>query len=625
MVAAALWMCNCDGQVLLKTSPPVLTVNTDELAFGAIPVHNTVKHQLTLVNYGEQLLEISQVQCTGEAFAVSEGSLSIPAASEIKIQVRFSPLEIRDYSAALNIDSNANNANRISVALTGQGVSETTCGPCLEPPPPTCLTDTDWVHYDLEGTCVNDECQYRAIVEACAHTCDADSGRCAVGVDGGVQDTSSPLDSSTPDAGLVDTSVVDTGAIDAGTRDAASVDVPNPGIWYELSASATREGISGQPPGRKSWPPCLVLDSQARPVVAWSDTEPEDSEIYVVRYNGSGWVEFGVGSASGGGVSNDQGESFFPRLALDAVDHPVVTWHDTGNGYYAVFAKRFTGSAWEEIGAGSASAQGIAHSIQGGAFPVLGMRPGGEPIIAWQQSSNAYIKRFDGSDWVEVGAGSASGSGVSQTTGDSNAIELAVDATGIPVVGWHDDTSGNFEVYLKRFDGSTWVEIGTGSASGGGISDNSGTSASAAIAIDANGHPVVAWHDDTSGRREVYLKRFDGSAWLEIGPGSASAGGISLGAGNSASPAIALDANDHPIVAWSDNISGNKEIYVKRYNGSTWTEVGTGSASGGGISSSPQDSEQPSIAVHGNRACVAWNEGTIFSTLDVWVKCTELD
>ena len=59
---------------------------------------------------------------------------------------------------------------------------------------------------------------------------------------------------------------------------------------------------------------------------------------------------------------------------------------------------------------------------------------------------------------------------------------LALDDAGEPVVAWMDRASGFWEIYVKRFDGASWVEVGAGSASGGGISAAAGL----AVAIPAH-------------------------------------------------------------------------------------------------------------------------------------------
>src|SRR5690606_30141275 len=119
-------------------------------------------------------------------------------------------------------------------------------------------------------------------------------------------------------------------------------------------------------------------------------------------------------------------------------------------------------------------------------------------------------------------------------------------------------------------------------ASGGGISDNSGSSENPSLAISAEG-PIIAWHDDSSGDWEIYVRRWNGAAWIEMGAGSASGGGISEDEEGSWSPSLAVSP-DGPIVAWYNGYGSGSEIYVRRWDGAAWVEMGAGSASGGGVS-----------------------------------------
>jgi len=60
---------------------------------------------------------------------------------------------------------------------------------------------------------------------------------------------------------------------------------------------------------------------------------------------------------------------------------------------------------------------------------------------------------------------------------------------------------------VRRWDGSSWEEVGAGSASGGGISDNSGWSGAPSVTITPGGMPYVAWSDYSYGDAEIYVRR----------------------------------------------------------------------------------------------------------------------
>jgi len=60
------------------------------------------------------------------------------------------------------------------------------------------------------------------------------------------------------------------------------------------------------------------------------------------------------------------------------------------------------------------------------------------------------ITRAVGS-WQEVGAGSASGGGISNTAGNSDSPSLALAPDGTLYAAWHDDSGGDWEIYVRRY------------------------------------------------------------------------------------------------------------------------------------------------------------------------------
>jgi len=132
-------------------------------------------------------------------------------------------------------------------------------------------------------------------------------------------------------------------------------------------------------------------------------------------------------------------------------------------------------------------------------------------------------------------------------------------------VAWHDASGEDDEIYVRAWNGSNWTEVGAGSASGGGISNNTGDSVRPSIAIAPDGTPYVAWVDFSSVNSETYVRAWNGSSWEEVGVGSASGGGISNNIGWSGVPSLAIAPDGTPYVGWPDDSSGDWEIYVRRY------------------------------------------------------------
>ncbi len=393
--------------------------------------------------------------------------------------------------------------------------------------------------------------------------------------------------------------------------------------WVDVGDnSSSGGGISNT--GGAGWP-SLGLAPSGQPVVAWVGHPFENAEIYVKHFDGSDWVDVGVGSSSGGGISNNSGYSASPCLSLGDTGNLVVAWNDNTSGNAEIYCKKFDGSAWVDVGTGTSSVGGISNNEESSLAPSIAMDDSGIPIVAWENynssaNSEIYVKQFDGINWVDVGVGSSSGGGISNTSGISIQASLALDGLGCPFVAWCEYMSENSEIYVKKFDGIHWVDVGVGSSSGGGISDNSGYSVYPSLSLDDSGNPAVAWFDATSGNWEIYLKRFNGSDWVDVGDNSSSGGGISNNSGYSVYPSLSLDDSGNPEVAWSDATSGNWEIYIKRFDGTAWVDVGGNSSSGGGISNSVGESLQPSLALDGSgNPVVACNDNTS-GNYEIYVK-----
>ncbi len=238
-------------------------------------------------------------------------------------------------------------------------------------------------------------------------------------------------------------------------------------------------------------------------------------------------------------------------------------------------------AGWQEMGAGSACGGGLARANGYNTYVDLAAGPDGSVFAAISSSENypkskyqVSVLRWNGLSWADLGSKSAADGGISDNAGDSLYPSIAVLPSGKPIVAWSDTSSGNYEIYVRLWSGTAWVEMGSGSASGGGISKSSGNSSRPSLAVDADGAPVVAWYDDSSGAYQIYVMRWNGSTWVELGSRAASERGISRTSGASVNPSLAINQFGTLVVAWQDDSSGNEEIYVRRWTGKFWEEIG---------------------------------------------------
>ncbi len=385
--------------------------------------------------------------------------------------------------------------------------------------------------------------------------------------------------------------------------------------WAEVGiGSASGGGISNNGYNGYSDNPSLSVYLDGTPYIVWEhhNNSMNEGEIYISHWDGSSWAEVGAGSASGGGMSNMGDYSGHPSLAIAPNGTPYVTWERHILGEANVYIRGWIGEVWLEVGEGSASEDGISDNSPGNSIdPSLAIDSFGSPYVAWQneKSGEIYVRTKIGNNylWSEIGSHSASEGGISNT---SFALHpsIAVTIDGTPYIAWEDGSSGNTEIYIRQWDGVNWTEVSSYSASGGGISNTPGQSEAPMLVATQDGTLYLAWQDNSSGNEEIYVRQWDGTTWTEVGAGSASGGGISNTSDNSVHPALALSAEGVPYLAWEEEQVGTSEIYVRQWDGSNWVEVGTGSASDGGISNNAGDSLHPSLAVSGGTVYVAWED-----------------
>jgi len=273
------------------------------------------------------------------------------------------------------------------------------------------------------------------------------------------------------------------------------------------------------------------------------------------------------------------------------------------------------GGRWAEL-AGSAGGLGLG----AGAEPSIATAPDGSTYAAWADPRGGnfeiYVAKYtDAGGWVELGASAADG-GVSDTTTSSRRPAIAIAADGQPIVAWTETDGSTRDILAAKWDPTAdggagdWVALGT-SLGAGGIS-GTGTADDAAVVVTAAG-PVVAWLGGSV--RNVYARRFGGGTWDAL-DGSATGTGISGSATSVHGFAIGTGGTD-VAVAWSQDTSGGttSQIHLLTFSGGSWADLGGSNTVDQGLSNSAGESTEPAVAYHGGDVFVAWREHVLLSEL----------
>ncbi len=316
--------------------------------------------------------------------------------------------------------------------------------------------------------------------------------------------------------------------------------------WEQLGAGVSL--TAGDSEG-----PAIAVDSLGRVLVAWSEGSDAAKEIYLRRWDGSGWLELD-GSASGAGVSGIGGQSMEPQLAVTATDEPVVAWlEDTGPTGWEIYARYFDGVDWSQYDQ-SGQDQGLSESSTTAWNPSLALRDNGNPCVAWSDSevsADIRVRCWNGSAWLALGP-SADAGGISPTSAYAYNSSIAVDSLGRVWVSWRGNDEGRWEAYLRYFESGAWRELGGSTRVSGDIAPSD----QARMAMTSSDRPVEAWLQETGVGRTVAMRFWNGESWVDLtGPGNdiSVVGAIDI-------MRIAVAASGSVFVTWVDG----GRVYLKR-------------------------------------------------------------
>jgi hypothetical protein len=191
-----------------------------------------------------------------------------------------------------------------------------------------------------------------------------------------------------------------------------------------------------------------------------------------------------------------------------------------------------------------------------------------------------------GADWSSLG-----GSINADPTANAGGPAIA-NVGGVPYVAYTQQTASGSQVYVDRWNGTSWAQVG------GAL--NVGVSAFGPSITGVNGVPWVAWTDGGV----VYVKQWTGSAWAQVG------GALNLSTLDSAGDPSVTTVGNTPYVAFVESIgAAPSHLYIESWNGASWSQVG-GTAS----SNLSAYSLYPSLASVGGVPTVAWVEQNGLST-----------
>ena len=268
------------------------------------------------------------------------------------------------------------------------------------------------------------------------------------------------------------------------------------GAHHAVVARATGEALGGELGSADVTAVALALDADDRPVLAYL----AGGQAIVVGWEGSAWIPLlAAGAAS--------------QIALGENGHdPVLAVAHDG----VITVRTLAGGTWQAVGA-DLPASGV------GDLAVAGN------AVGWVDASGGHVARFTGA-WTAL----------SPVPG---ALHLSVAAHDQTIAIAWDALSGSLGVYAAIAAGgaTTWTRLG-------GVLDvdAAGDAQGPAIALAADGTPMIAWQERIEGVERGITATWTGGAWKILGgrswlAGAAAPSGLRIALGGNA-PVIAYTA-----------------------------------------------------------------------------------
>jgi|GEM_PF-2204316 len=297
----------------------------------------------------------------------------------------------------------------------------------------------------------------------------------------------------------------------------------------------------------------IQLNSSSNPYVVWQDNTTGNDEIYFTKWTpgaGAGvcggptdcWTKM-AGTVSGyDNLSNNAGNSKYSEIQLDSNNNPYVVWEDATTGLDDIYFSKWT------PGAGPGVCGGIINDCW---TNMAGTTPGYDNLSNSSQHSEIF----------------------------RNNTTFVLDRNNIPYVVWGDGTTGFGDIYFTKWTSSVgWTQMDGATLGYDNLSNNAGVSGAVQIQLDRANNPYVVWHDDTTGNFEIYLSKWmpAANAWTQMDGVTPGYENISNTSGSSVSPQIQLDSAGNPYIAWLDvTLRGffNYDLYFSKWTPGGWTQM----------------------------------------------------
>ncbi|MBP7733731.1 MAG: DUF11 domain-containing protein [Caldisericia bacterium] len=269
--------------------------------------------------------------------------------------------------------------------------------------------------------------------------------------------------------------------------------------------------------------------------------------------------------------------------------------------------------------AGSATQDGLSHSLDGGVTWIAGEPPDGAlpgTRLRWGSLTTGWVgaanSRYNGANVLQP-------YDINVTKGQmgSSYPTVAVDSHNRPHMVWlgYNTSTWQPDIFYGKWDGTQWVNAAGLSLTyaNSNITNDNLWEYNVTLVLDENDMPNIAWDTENGSSRKIAFTKWDGTQWVNAdGTPYSYAGSSVTDPGDSASyPSIDTDSNNRPCLSWVSS-GASDLIKFARWNGSNWVTVqgANVTASNGLLTPSCTNYQYaPNLKMNSqDNPCIAWQE-----------------
>src|SRR5436309_1856568 len=229
-------------------------------------------------------------------------------------------------------------------------------------------------------------------------------------------------------------------------------------------------------------------------------------------------------------------------LALSAAG--VLAWRGTSawqasGGAAAPNAQEFTQNGV------TISSLAVGHEYRQDDWPAIAAAPDGSLWIAWLSFNGEHddvaLRHYQNGKWSNI-------HWAPNTSGDSWAPQVAVDASNRVWVVWSQQLDGNWDLYARRFDPAQqeWSSLERPTS-------NPLPDINLRLTSNGKGQFTLVWQGFSGKNSNIFLKTFDGQRWSgEVR--------VTRREANDWEPAVAMDSKGSAWIAYDSYKNGNYDV-----------------------------------------------------------------